>query len=106
MGDFYSKLLGWERTVVYDCAAAVSPDKSYIFVFPEEEDYVPPVWPEEQGKQQKMIHFDFAAADIESESKRAISLGAKLAETQYGGSQWITLLDPAGHPFCICTSGE
>ena len=31
---------------------------------------------------------------------KALDLGARMAEAQYGEDEWITLPDPAGHPFC------
>ena len=39
--------------------------------------------------------------DLQQATGKALQLGAKIAETQYGGDEWITLLDPAGHPFCL-----
>jgi hypothetical protein len=26
----------------------------------------------------------------------------KKAIFQFGGSEWVTMIDPAGHPFCLC----
>ncbi len=54
-----------------------------ILLFQENEDYVKPVWPTEQGQQQTMAHLDFFTDDIEKDVKHAIACGAKLAETQY-----------------------
>jgi len=68
------------------------------------EDYVPPIWPSQVGKQQIMSHLDFAVADnneLAILTEKAIQLGAKVAANQYGDGEWITLLDPAGHPFCF-----
>ena len=33
----------------------------------------------------------------------AIACGAHLADTQYGEGRYLTLVDPAGHPFCFVT---
>ena len=34
--------------------------------------------------------------------RRALALGAAKAKVQFGGDEFVTLLDPAGHPFCLC----
>lgn len=66
------------------------------------EKYVPPVWPEELDKQQKQMHFNFQTDDLPSAVEEAIGLGATKAAFQYGGEQFVTMLDPEGHPFCLC----
>lgn len=50
-----------------------------------------------------MAHLDFGVdrKDLQEAVDRALRLGGRLAEAQYGGDEWITLLDPAGHPFCL-----
>lgn len=55
---FYGELLGWEMCELFDRPAVRSSD-GIVFLFIEEPDYVPPVWPEKAGKQQKQMHFDF-----------------------------------------------
>jgi hypothetical protein len=47
--DFYAKLLGWEKSILYDCPA-VSDACGVVFLFDAEDDYIPPVWPEEPGE--------------------------------------------------------
>ena len=73
-----------------------------MFLFIEEPDYAAPVWPEETGKQQKQMHFDFQVDDVYVAVEKAISLGATKALNQYGGEHFTTMFDPAGHPFCLC----
>jgi hypothetical protein len=34
--------------------------------------------------------------------EEAIKLGATKSAAQYGGEQFVTMLDPEGHPFCLC----
>lgn len=101
---FYAGLLGWECCELYDMPAVRS-ESGVVFLFAEEEDYVPPVWPEQNGKQQKQMHFDFQAADVPEAVRKAESLGAVKAKAQFGGNRWTTMLDPAGHPFCLCSEG-
>ncbi len=55
---FYGELLGWEMCELF-ARPAVRSSSGIVFLFIEEKDYVPPVWPENAGKQQKQMHFDF-----------------------------------------------
>ncbi|GHU55799.1 hypothetical protein FACS1894132_12430 [Clostridia bacterium] len=48
-------------------------------------DYVQPVWPEENGKQQKQMHFDFQVKDLTAAVNEAIALGTVKPASQYGG---------------------
>lgn len=52
---FYGELLGWEMCELF-ARPAVRSSNGIVFLFIEEPDYVPPVWPEENGKQQKINH--------------------------------------------------
>ena len=63
--------------------------------------YVPPVWPEEPGAQQQMTHLDFAVDDLEQAAAHAVRCGAVPARAQFTDA-WRVMLDPAGHPFCLC----
>ena len=98
---FYGELLGWEVCELF-ARPAVSSSSGIVFLFIEEKDYVPPVWPEDTGKQQKQMHFDFQVDNVAEMVKKAESLGAKKAESQFGGNDFVTMFDPAGHPFCLC----
>lgn len=103
--DFYGQLLKWP--VVYNIDTFVriqSKDTGMCIAFQYDEDYIPPVWPSQAGKQQMMSHLDFGVSDkneLEAATKKAIELGAKVTEEQFGDGEWITLVDPAGHPFCF-----
>lgn len=102
--DFYSGLLDWP--VVFEENEFVriqSPETGMGIAVQYEEDYIPPVWPPEKGKQQMMAHLDFGVgrAELKEAVDKAVGLGARISDTQYGGDEWITMLDPAGHPFCI-----
>ena len=66
------------------------------------DEYIPPVWPEEPGRQQKQMHFNFQVDDLPSAVEEAIRLGAVKAASQYGGEQFVTMIDTEGHPFCLC----
>lgn len=103
MAEFYSKLLGWEWThpQAKGWAAITSPTGTVI-AFQEIEEYQPPVWPWQKGKQGQMLHIDIWVDDLEESVKYAIECGAKLADEQFFRTS-RTMIDPAGHPFCIDT---
>lgn len=103
--EFYHKLLGWEKRQMYGRPALCSKE-GVVFLFIEEADYQPPTWPEEEGKQQKQMHFDFQVPDLQGAVEYAQSLGAIKATNQFGGSEFVTMIDPAGHPFCLCAENN
>ena len=100
--NFYASLMGWEKTVAYDCLALKTGHGMTILFAQTDIPYVPPVWPEEPGAQQKQMHLDFTVDDLPSAVEEAIRLGAAKPAEQYGGGQFVTLLDTEGHPFCLC----
>jgi hypothetical protein len=107
LSEFYIRLLGWEQSYcIEDQWMDISdPSGSAKISFQKNEDYVPPVWPEEAGRQQQMLHLDFAVQgkeQMELAVQHAIACGAKKAHTQYS-DEWTVMIDPAGHPFCIVT---
>jgi predicted enzyme related to lactoylglutathione lyase len=103
LGDFYAGLLGWNKTVLNrECVAVHAENQPVNLICQQEEDYIPPVWPEAENRQQKMLHLDFTVSDLKTAVEHARALGAVMAGEQYNPGQWITLLDPAGHPFCLC----
>lgn len=100
--QFYGELLGWEQCRMYGCPAVRS-SGGVVFLFAQEPDYVMPVWPEEEGRQQKQMHFDFQVERVPEAVRRAEALGAVKAGAQFGSEEeFVTMLDPAGHPFCLC----
>ena len=101
--EFYFQLLGGEKCELYGMPGLHS-GAGLLLLFSPDEDYVPPVWPEEAGAQQKQMHFDFQVPDLHAAVKQAEALGAVRAQAQFGGDDFVTLLDPAGHPFCLCAA--
>lgn len=99
--NFYGKLLGWECCTMYDLPAVKS-SNGIVFLFISEPDYVRPVWPEQEAKQQKQMHFDFQVPNLAEYVAKAEKLGAVKAPNQFGGKYWVTMFDPSGHPFCLC----
>jgi predicted enzyme related to lactoylglutathione lyase len=97
VGAFYAELTGWE--VVRQDAdrfGVQTPDGRQI-EWQHAPDHVAPKWPGQELPQQ--FHLDLQIEDHEAAAERAVKLGAtRLAD----GSNWITLADPAGHPFDLC----
>lgn len=103
--NFYIRLLGWEKEFEEpgSWSSIVSPSKGTRIAFQNNEDYIPPIWPEEPGKQQQMVHLDFSVGgkeNLEAAVAHAIACGAVKADNQYS-EDWVVLFDPAGHPFCF-----
>ena len=52
------------------------------------------------------MHFDIHIEDIEAEAARLVALGARRTRAeQYHefGHDWITMADPEGNEFCVCS---
>ena len=105
--SLYGALRGWHRGSLFGRPSLTS-ESGLVFLFVQEEDYVPPVWPEQPNRQQKQMHFDFQVPDVRAAVEQAISLGARRAEAQFGSEDeaFVTMIDPAGHPFCLCASSN
>ena len=103
MADFYSQLLGWDVAWRdHDFVVLREPNGGTTLSFQQEAWYAPPVWPERPGEQTKMMHLDVKVDDLDAAVAHAISVGGRLAEHQPRPDLRI-MLDPAGHPFCLCT---
>lgn len=101
LAGFYSKLLDWPVVHEEPGVAIVMPRESIFMVFQLAEDYVPPVWPPESGQQRSMMHLDVQVGDLDEAAAEAVALGARVSEFQPQDNVRV-LLDPAGHPFCLC----
>lgn len=108
--DFYCGLLNWEKKFCEPStvAAAASPCGRTRILLQYNPHYVPPVWPDAPQAQQQQAHLDFEVytqEDMRRMVERAKALGAREPACQYGvrdgKTLWYTLLDPAGHPFCL-----
>ncbi len=107
LAKFYANLLGGEANDVMEHFSIVTiPGEKCYLSCQLNEDYIPPVWPDAPGEQAQMEHLDFSVEDMEASVQYALSLGATKPSVQYWqpgwGPEWVTLIDPAGHPFCLC----
>jgi len=101
LADFYGKLLGWPVTLSEpDWVLMRDPNGGTGLSFQSEADYRPPVWPEQPGEQQKMLHLDIRVDNLDEAGAHALSAGARLADFQPQDDVRV-YFDPAGHPFCL-----
>jgi catechol 2,3-dioxygenase-like lactoylglutathione lyase family enzyme len=106
LAGFYSELLGWPiGHQDPDTAIIPVPGSPTFLVFQRADDYVAPVWPPLDGRQRTMMHFDFQVGDLDAAVEDAVALGARLADHQPQEHVRV-MLDPAGHPFCVCRDDE
>lgn len=104
LARFYSRLLGWKIHRDDPEWATIKPDDGVAYVaFQTSPQYVRPVWPPADRKQQMMLHLDIEVPDLDAAVEEAQSVGAVLADYQ-PQSDVRVMLDPAGHPFCLYTS--
>lgn len=106
LAKFYADLLHWEIFYQDEDWACVGAPGTHQGAYPSitfqrNPDYQPPVWPDEPEKQQQMTHLDFAVNQLEEAVQYAVSCGATVAEQQFS-EHWRVMIDPAGHPFCLC----
>ncbi|EWC58270.1 Glyoxalase/bleomycin resistance protein/dioxygenase [Actinokineospora spheciospongiae] len=96
---FYSELLGWKVAHSEEQYAMITGEGAPIG-FGRVEGYVAPQWSAD-SPDAKRYHLDFYVDDLDAAEARALELGAAKPEFQ-PGETWRVLLDPAGHPFCLC----
>jgi catechol-2,3-dioxygenase len=97
LASFYAELAGWQiAREAADWITLRTGDGQEV-AFQLAPDHVAPQWPGQERPQQ--AHLDLFVDQYEAAADRAVSLGAtRLAD----GPTWITLADPAGHPFDLC----
>ncbi len=101
LAAFYAELLGWKIGKDEPGWAAVSPPDGVAYLgFQTSPEYVPPVWPPVEGRQQMMMHLDIEVDDLHTAVADAVKAGATVAEHQPQENVRV-MLDPAGHPFCL-----
>ncbi|MCZ2850494.1 VOC family protein [Modestobacter sp. VKM Ac-2978] len=62
--------------------------------------YAAPRWPGQAHAQQ--FHLDFRVGDLDAAILHAADLGATEAAEQPAPEAYRVMLDPHGHPFCLC----
>jgi hypothetical protein len=118
MARFYGTLLGWTPTVTEPGWILMrDPNGATGLSFQQDDRYERPAWPEEPGRQQKMMHLEILVrpqgadsgegysaaagqAALDAAVQLALSGGGTLAGTQFREDLRV-ILDPAGHPLCL-----
>jgi catechol-2,3-dioxygenase len=94
---FWTQLTGWNVARAESDWVTLRTGEGFEVALQKAPDHVPPQWPGQEHPQQ--FHLDLLVADPEASAQKAEKLGAtRLGE----GPSWITLADPAGHPFDLC----
>lgn len=99
LADFYGALLDWGVKVDEGWAEIRPTDGSDCISFQQVDGYRAPEWPGQTVPQQ--MHLDLIVDDLDEGEETAILLGASKASAEPDMS-FRVLLDPAGHPFCLC----
>ncbi|HYN97255.1 MAG TPA: VOC family protein [Pilimelia sp.] len=97
LASFYAELTGWQIVRKEDDWITMRTGDGQEVAFQLAPDHVAPQWPGQERPQQ--FHLDLLIDGYEAAAERAVGLGAtRLAD----GPTWVTLADPAGHPFDLC----
>jgi hypothetical protein len=99
LAAFWAGLLGGDVSPVDDDVVVVRNKVTPVAAL-RVPGYQPPTWP--GGAIQKQMHLDLAVRDLDAAEAEAIRLGARRASEQPHPTRWRVMLDPAGHPFCLC----
>ena len=101
LAGFYAQLLEWPVVHEEPGTTVLGTPGGAFLVFHGADGYVPPVWPPGPGDQRPMMHLDFQVGDLDDAQSEALALGARLADHQPQANIRV-MVDPAGHPFCLC----
>lgn len=104
LATFYGNLTGGSVTDYPEYGVASVEALGSTLYFQTVADYTRPEWPSQQQPQQ--FHLDFRVADLEAAVAAATELGATKAEHQPNPDMSTIMLDPHGHPFCLCPPRE
>jgi predicted enzyme related to lactoylglutathione lyase len=116
LARFYAKLLGWEYRRDEQARPGEPPNAGWALVCPPAGvtgpalnfDYDPgfrrPVWPTTPGEQNPTIHLDLGVDDLDAAITWATECGATVADLQPRPDEHRVMIDPEGHPFCLCRS--
>jgi catechol-2,3-dioxygenase len=101
LSAFYQALAGWSERYADDEWVTLTTPDGWRIGLQSSPKHVRPQWPDQAHPQQ--AHLDLRVPDIEAGAARAVELGATRLATS---DTWITLADPAGHPFDLCLKPE
>jgi predicted enzyme related to lactoylglutathione lyase len=101
LAEFYGTLLDWKVSQNgYHNWWSARADYGDSLEFQAVDDYQAPDWPGQEKPQQ--MHIDVVVDDLDAGEAAVLELGATKHEHQ-PGTTFRVFLDPAGHPFCLCS---
>jgi predicted enzyme related to lactoylglutathione lyase len=100
LAEFYAALLGWKIDQQDADWCSVRAEYGDSLGFQRVDPYVPPRWPGQVVPQQ--MHLDVEVDDLDEAEAAVLQLGATKHDHQPGTS-FRVFVDPAGHPFCLCS---
>lgn len=105
LARFYAELTGTEVTAEYpEYGYAQTTIGPHTVNFQTVQSFSPPRWPGQEHPQQ--YHLDFRVADLDAGIEHATALGAMAADEQPAPAAYRVMIDPDGHPFCLCPPQE
>jgi predicted enzyme related to lactoylglutathione lyase len=100
LAEFYGALLGWKVERTEDDWSSIRADYGDSLGFQKVDSYQAPQWPGQDVPQQ--LHIDVTVDDLDEAEAAVLELGATKHDHQ-PGTTFRVFLDPAGHPFCLCS---
>lgn len=97
LAEFYREATGWDLVHSDDDGAALTDGGPIQLGFQRIDGYQAPGWPDAR----KHAHLDLKVTDLTVATRELLALGAVKPDLQPGGDEWVVLLDPEGHPFCL-----
>ncbi|MFE3414218.1 VOC family protein [Streptomyces mirabilis] len=105
LAGFYQQATGLELHPKSDAEfAGLNGEGGLLVGFQRVDDYRAPSWPDQTVPQQLHICFKVEETLDQAEAK-LLELGAGKPEHQLDEAKYRVLTDPAGHPFCVVSSG-
>ena len=103
LARFYGAILDWPVNIDEDggWAHIQHPDKTAAIAFQRVDGFRAPEWPGQATPQQ--MHLDVDVDNLDEGEAAVVALGAVKHQHQ-PGETFRVFLDPAGHPFCLCSS--
>jgi predicted enzyme related to lactoylglutathione lyase len=100
LAEFYGALLDWKVEQSNDDWWSLRAEHGDSLGFQKVDGFTPPRWPGQDLPQQ--MHLDVVVDDLDLAETAVLELGATKHEHQ-PGTTFRVFLDPAGHPFCLCS---
>ncbi|MFJ9828994.1 VOC family protein [Streptomyces sp. NPDC101160] len=101
LADFYHRATGLPPHPRNHAGfAGLQREGGLLLGFQRVDGYRAPRWPGQDVPQQ--AHLDFDVDDLAEAEARLLALGATRPEPQPDPGRFLVLIDPAGHPFCLC----